>query len=391
MSEATPGAAPVSAVEPIAVNSGDSSPISFDDLETVHNQSKQAKRSVDMDTKKVVKETVKQMEKGKDEKETEVKDPTKDATKEAPKNPVEAKETKKSPLKGKLGEKDIDLDTDTMVPVTVGGKEEMLSLKELRNHYAGKVEWDKRFSKLDTDKRTFEGKISQANAQIKSIVGEKDAEIRLLRMAQFAGKDPVETARQWMDSNLKLLEKYQGMTDDERNGYFRDFENKSLKSQIESDRSERTRQQALGELNTKFQTLGKTHQIEPKQFQSRYDELNTLKKEGKFQGKITPDFIAESIVKDRLWESAAPLLETKSEWTPEQRGQRLMDLVEMAYAQGLGPQKVQEIAKELWGAAPQESAIEEKVRQKEELKGSRASQKAAGNPLKTSIDFFDEL
>jgi len=69
-----------------------------------------------------------------------------------------------------------DLDPDALIPVKINGKEELVSLNELRADKAGKVEWDKRFTQLDKERKEFKSKTGQISEKITNIFKETDPE-----------------------------------------------------------------------------------------------------------------------------------------------------------------------------------------------------------------------
>lgn len=413
MSEVSVDTASTTTVEPIEINGGDG-PVTFDELEAIESQSKAAKKAEKNEVKEAVKETVKAMDKKKekseekkdskdeaeeddekdsaekadDKKETEKKD----AGKKEDKSKVE-KPAEKKTLKAKLGDKELELDPETKLTIKGhGGKDEEISIKDLQSHYNGKVHWEKRFGELSQKEREFHSKFDGVQTKIKAIFDEQDPELRLFRMAELAGKDPVEVRRNFLQENMKLLEKYYAMEDHERKADELEFENKILKHRSESRQKEDARRQAETALQTKISELGKTHQIPEENFWSRYDELKSAKDAGKFQGKITPEVVVETIQKDKLWNSAAEILDHSDSPLPvEKRNQALLDLVETSFLQGLGPKEVREIAEEMWGSSRKTAVIAEKVEEQEELRtGKKGSKKTEYSP-DNEVTFFGDL
>lgn len=375
----TPVVPSAGVVDPIEVNSGDSAPISFDELNEVEAKVKMQKREAKNQIKDIAKETAKELQKsGKidDKKSKEAKTKV-EGEEEAEGLEPQNKPVEKKTFKGKLGNKDIDLDPETLVPVKIGGKEEMISLKELRNDRAGKVEWDKRFSDLDKERRQFLSRTEATTSKIKSIFSEQDPELRLVRMADYAGVDPVQFREKFLNENIKLLEKWYTMSDAEKQADARDFENRILKQKLESKDSADKLKQQLGELDRKVTSLRETHKVPEDQFLNRYDELESLQKQGKFKGEITPEFIVESIVKDKLWNAAEEKLKALNhQLPPERRSKIMLDLVDNAHAQGLNAKDLQDVVEELFKTPTVESQVQQKTQQREEfLRGKKTSQK----------------
>lgn len=411
LSTATPAVsstAPV--VDTIEVGAGEV--VTFDDLERVEQQSKAAKRHAKDETKDVVKETVKAMDKvkggkdGKDSKDSEEsskeakeskeKDSKKAGDKEA-EGKLGADKKPAAKIAGKLGDKAIELEPDTLVPVKINGKEEYISIKDLQSQHSGRVAYDKKFQEMDAQHRSFEQKVGAANAKIKAIFEEADPEMRFYRMAEFAGQEPMAVRQKFLDENMKLLEKYYGMSEDERNADAKDFENKVLKHKLESQGKMDAERKSQEDLNAKISAFEKTHQVSSDDFWKQYDQIVSIKEAGKLMGadgkpiKVTPEFVAETVVKERLWNSAAGILDnTQSDMTAEKRSEVLSDLVDASYAQGLSAKQIGEIADELWGQKSKVSAIEDKVQEQEEMRTGKKS-KTQASAKESGPVFFDEL
>ena len=301
-------------------------------------------------------------------------------------------EKEKKSLKGKLGNKEIDLDPDTVLSVKVNGKDEAVSLRDLQRNYGGKVEWEKRFTEIDKERKVFNSKVEGASQKIKAIFEETDPEMRLFKMAEFAGKDPVEVRSKFLADNMELLEKYYSMTEDERIADARDFENRILKQKLEFKEKDEARRNTQAALQTKIQNLGTTHQIPEESFWSRFDELQALKTQGTLSQKITPEFVVETIQKERLWESANEILENAQvEMNADQRSHALIELVDISYSQGLSSKEVKEIAEEMWGKSARTSVVESKLEEQEELRTGRKGTKKAEYSGDNEALFFSDL
>lgn len=391
-------AAAPSTTAPLEVNSGDSAPVTFDELNEIEDTAKRAKKAEKSQIKEAAKEAVKEVVKDKkssakegDEKPKETKDKKageeKDEGLEADQKPKE-----KKLLKAKSGDKELDLDPDTLIPVRINGQDSMISVKDLQSNFSGKTEWDKRFQQLDKDRRDFKGKYEQASNKIKAIFQEKDPEIRIFRMAEYAGVDPLDFREKMLTENINLVEKWYTMSDAEKEADRKNFENRILKTKLESREKEDKEKQSLGELDQKIQKARKTHGVSEEDFLSRYDEIESLINEGKFKGDVTPEFIVETIVKDKLWNAAEQKLHGMNVKLPiEKRGQIMSKFVDDAYAIGITDVKViSEMAEQIWKTQSKEEIIQSKVDDRAEfLSGKKETKKVSGGPRE--VLFFDEI
>lgn len=390
--------------EVLSVTSGEG-PVTFDELDTIDLKAKEAKKEAKSEVKEAVKETVKELSKddskkekskeekkeAKDDKQQKEAKAKKDGEKEEEKLETKDKPKEKKTLKAKLGDKELDLDPDVLIPVKINGKEEYMTLNELRSDKAGKVEWDKRFQQLDKEKKDFQSKYQKASHQIKAIFDEKDPELRLFRMAEFSGVEPRQFREKFLQDNIKLLEKYYAMSDDERQADSLSFENKVLKAQLEAKQKADKESTAIQQLDQKVQQLWNSYGVSKDEFLDRYDEIESLVEQGKFKGDVTPEFIVESITKDRLWEAAEEKLKALNVELPvETRNQRILKMVNDAFAIGIYDQAdMQEIVEKVFYKPKKEEIIQAKVEEREEFLEGKKPARKAGPPKE--VLFFDEI
>lgn len=313
--------------------------------------------------------------------------------KPAPKEPGKKEETAKleaKKIKAKRGDAELDLEEDIVFSVPVNGKDEPVSLKDLRENYSGKVAWDKKFSEGDRVQREFQKKTDFLETKIKSIFEEKDPEVRMYRMAELSGKNPLEVRKQFLHDNLQILEKYYSMTEDERKQADLEAENRYLKHQHETQRQTDSLRQTQVELEKKVDSLRATHQIGKDEFADRYSLLETLVKEGKLENdKINPDFIAETILKDRLWASVSDAAKEMQIELGDAGNKKIADLIEISFAQGLKPSDMKDIVSELWGTKKIQKAVKEKEEARTEF--ISGSQKKPASKPSGDIWSFDQL
>lgn len=403
MSEINPNTPVVETGAP-EINPGEG-PLSFDDLDSAmsaksgKNSSKQAKDSEAKEAKPQAKEKTTEAPDAKDDKKAE----SKKAGKEKDEKDVE--EVPRKAFKGKYKDKELDIDEETTFTVKVNGQEIEVPAKELFSNYSGKVAWDKKFSELSKKELGFKKEyetLGKDKHLIKEIFSEKSPELRLFKMAELAGVSPMEFRKAYFDENLKLLESYAQMTDDERRAADLEFENTYLKYQTETRDKQTRDRQSQEELDRKVGELLATHQIEKGEFVDYYDKVAAhAKPDGTIQlirhgrevsEKITPELITEIISKDRLWASAEAKFGTlKLDWNKDQLKNQMLDLVESAYSHGIKPADMPDIIDELYGAKKAARVVSQKVKEKEAFKSSSEKVSAPKSSSTESALFFDEI
>jgi len=395
---------PVTATAPVVVNGGESA-LLFDDLtstfgsksnKTEKQDSKEVKQETKEETKKESKEAKDTKEREKDLTDDTKKSKAKEDGEKEDKKPVEKAEAKKEELqrkihKAKLGDKEIDIDDEAVVPVKINGKEELVPVKELLSNYSGKTNWSKQFQDLSQEKKAnleIVSKLEAANEKLKSAFEEKDPQVRLFKMAEIAGVSPMQFRSSLLEDNIQMLEKYYSMSEDEKKADALAFENRYLKHQADTRAQAEARSQANQQLQAKTQQLLASHKIQPEEFDSQKEVLHSLAKEGKLDPKtITPEFVVETKIKDNLWIQAAT--EAKNSGV-QISDNEMLDLVDKAYSFGLGPQDMPEIISDLYGNGKRKKIVEEKVQQAEEFKRGKAPQqtRTAQNNEIWSFDQF---
>jgi hypothetical protein len=307
----------------------------------------------------------------------------------------EANTPPRKTIKAKYNDSETDLDEDALFTIKVNGKDEPVTLKDLMGNYSGKTAWDKKFSEVDKTRKDISAKqlkVSEIESKIQGIFNEKDPQMRVFKMAELAGISPVQFRQQFLDENVKMLEKWYGMSEDERKADALAYENAYLKHQQETQNSQSKAKQAQEELRARVEKLRAPHNISEEQFVARYEEINQLVNQGKIaKEQMTPEFIAETIVKDNLWSKAAEKVqELNLSWNEQQRGEKILDLVEKAYKIGIKPNDIPDIVDELWGQKKTQAKAQQKQAQAEEFKSGKKPVPKTSESKPEAI-FFEDI
>lgn len=383
------------------VSAGDSGPVTFDDLMSTGKVIKKgedaggnkkdepkekAKESKD-DGKKEAKPKLDKPE-SKDSKEAK---PDKESKEQSEKAKLE--EAKRRALKYKQGDKEAELDEEAEFFVKIDGKEVPVKAKDLLSNYSGKTAWDKKFSELGREKEEYKKNMGRTSELVSKIMKEQDPELRFYHMAELAGGDPITVRQKFLEDNIKLLEKWHTMTDDERKADAASYEAKVLKHQNQALSQKLQTEHSMKELDTKVNSLMGNHKISRQEWVETYDGLRAAKEGGKLgDQRITPDFVAEVVQKNRIWNEAETQLEKLGhKWDEQTKVTRLMALTEEAFKLGLSSADAAELVMELYPKGQStEQIVEEKAREREEfLEGKRPARKTESH-AKEAL-FFDEI
>lgn len=373
----------------VSLESGESA-LTFDELDELTSKKAQ-KKEPKKDEKE--KDLTSDDKKGKETKESKDSEP-KDEDKKAEKAEKEAKELRKT-IKAKLKDQEMDIDEEALVPVKVNGQTEYWTMKDLLAQQSGKVAYDKKFQEIDTERKKnteVERKLQSVEQNIKAIFEEKDETIRMFKIAQVAGVDPIEFRNKFFNDNIKLLEKYYTMTDDERKADAKEYEARIHKHRADTLEQTIKAQQSQRELLTKIDQVRASHKISEQEFFDKFESFNEQVQSGKMDPQaLDPEYIANAIQVDKVWAPAAEKLDSlKLGLSTQDREKILIDVVTNAMKLGIKSEDVGDIIDEVYGTGKAKRKIAEKKKDAAEFTSGR-KEMPNNNPKASSPLFFDEI
>ena len=335
----------------------------------------------------------------KDSKKDESKDSKEGKDSEDGKDPKAEEKPARKTIKAKHEDQELDIDEEAMVPVKINGQETLVPVKELLSNYSGKVAWDKKFTeagKKEKEIQAKESKLEQSAQKIRQLFEEQDPEIKMYRLAEMAGVDPIEFRKKYLNDNISTLEKYYAMSDDERKNSDLAYEAKVQKHRADTLENSIKDEQSYKELESRVEATRARHQISEDEFATRYEEIaayqdRMAREHGdKFKREqITPELIAESIVKNRIWDAADKVISTLG-WNDQARSQKLMDITENAYKMGLSAEQVTQMVDEVFGSGKIQRTIQKKKEQVDAFKNGKSAAAQPKPDVKEAI-FFDDI
>ena len=206
----------------------------------------------------------------------------KDETKEEKKPEPKKADSKK--LKAKLGEDELDIDLETMVPVTIDGKEEMVPLSELRNGFSGSKAISKRFTDFDKEKKNFikekaeiTGQIEKSKAFYTELEKKLDSENpydALEYLVEKSGKSAYDFKYNkllpaMMDEVVAMLQ----LDEAGRDAYLAKKENEYLKKGRESEQQNKQREQTIQELRARVDAMREASGVSEDEYVQAHNEL----------------------------------------------------------------------------------------------------------------------
>lgn len=345
---------------PIVVRGG----ASFDDMDNI-GVKEETPKTVDEPTTEAIPEVVKDEEK-KDE----------EPKKEEPK-----KADPKKKIKGKLGDSELEFDLDTMVPVIIDGKEEMVPLSEIRNGYSGTKAVAKRFSEIDAQKKAFikekqelENKYKPIETNLNTLKQKLESESpyeAVEYLLENMGKDAYDfkynkLLPSMMDEVTQLLQ----MDEVAREAYLLKKENEYIKKGLESKANQSKEEASRMELLTKVDKMREAHGLTEEDFVNAHEELASRGVKGLDPEKVV-GFASNLKLVTKAHDWIAEIDPTKSESDDVIRG--VADVIRSN--PDVTKEQLQAELKRYWGLPEKmPEALAEKVKEAEQV-GNNPSQK----------------
>ena len=225
---------------------------------------------------------------------------------EKPKESQETSEIKK--LQAKFGDDSLEIPAEALIPHKVDGEEVEVPLQELLNNYSGKQAWDKRFSELDKERKSYnqEKEVVERYVNEFAELAKKDDKMAAMEyLAEFAGIDPIEFRRQLRSQVLEKYGNYQEMSEIERKALDQEEELGYHKRLKESEEQTRVQQEAVQELENKLLAIQETHGLTEDNLTEAFQELT--EEGGSFEGRpneVTPEILEKYVVNRNAYFSA---------------------------------------------------------------------------------------
>lgn len=318
--------------EPISVAGGDS-PVSWDDLESI---------SQHLNLKNEQKTDSKELQSFKfDENEPDFKQNRDQKTK------VDTFKQNAKLLKLKSNGKDIELMSDTMVPVKIDGKIVDVPIQEAINRYSQQSHLDKLYNGFKQEQSKFESErkaISDVfNKSYDLLVNQKDLRGFFDIISQAMGQDSESLYQEHMLQIGKELEEFNTMTPEERRIRKLERENRVHREQTERVKQSEARAKSMKELETQAQEVMKQTGMSEKDLVDTFEELKKL---GYEESKIDLNQIASyhNAVKTHEF-----VKEQVSKLAPQVSDDSVMNITEHALKVGASKDEIAEAIKQLYG------------------------------------------
>ena len=213
-------------------------------------------------------------------------------------------------LEAKFGEERLEIPQDAVLKVTIDGKEQEVSINELRNHYSGKVAWDKKFSELGVDKKKFTEEktlVERYVNEFASLANKKDFAGAMEYLAQMAGQNPLNFRRELRNQIINDHKQMLQMSEEQLKAFELKEENDFLKRQQESVNRNTEEHQTVQEMQNQLVQFQEAQKVSDEELLAAYDDLKAS-----YQGEIGIDTLREYIDTSRAFDRATKAVESVS-------------------------------------------------------------------------------
>lgn len=299
-----------------------------------------------------------------------------------------------------------DLSLDSTVKLKVNGKNEIVTLQELRDNYSGKVAYDEKFSNLQEEKeeleissKRFEGERNELIGHIQhiaKILDDPDASPfeALNYLVDMSGRNVLDFNKKVFAHLSEEVRNLDGMDDVERELYWNRKEldairsNQSAKEEKElALKTQREREQAINQLR-------ESNGVTEKDFVESHRELEEL---GYSKDQITPEAIVNYAVMKPHYEGAEEVVkEYEDDLSDDQINTLISEVAKTlkSYPQ-ISKEKALEVSLDLlgWGYEREQDFkhLNEKAGQVIDEKPKKFGGYKYGQQNKDELDMFDEF
>ncbi len=376
--------------EPVTISGGDSA-VNFDDLERLDSASEVREKTAGTSapTKKETKDG--NEEKGKSEskaksKDKEVEEPKEEKKSQDPKATLEKESQGVKTYKLRNGETETEVAAESMVPVKVNGKTEMVKLQEVLNGYSGQSHLDRQFNQFKKEKTEFESQRSAlvgVVSKINQALSDGDFRGFVDIVAESMGQDPDKIYNEMIGKIEEKAEQTALLSDEEKTYAKSQRELEYYKSKEQKLKEAAAKQKEFQTLDAKVQKILDTSKLDKQTFVNRYEEIVKL---GSVKPQdITPEMVAKyhsNMVKietvEKVIEELAPELENKID--------EVNKLASYAIQIDASDEDIKEAVKQLYS-----NQSERKLTRKiEKMERKSRGEQAVRDP-QTDPTFFEEL
>ena len=182
-----------------------------------------------------------------------------------------------------------------LITLKVNGKEQEVSLEELKSNYSGKVAYDKKFTELDKERKSFLAEKTEIENYVNEFRGIADKQNMVEAtkfLGQITGKSPNAVVNELITALAPEIERRYSLTDDELALENKNAEVKYNQEKLEAERKQFEQKQSHEALQAKIDSAMSTHKISAEDWNQAIADLDArLPREE----VITPELVTEFV------------------------------------------------------------------------------------------------
>lgn len=216
-------------------------------------------------------------------------------------------ENKEDSQKGKTvklkdGDKNIEASLDATIKMKVNGKNEFVSIKELRDNFAGKQAWSDKIETANTKLKEADHKINKYQEEKQEVVGhltkiaglldkeDGDPLEALYYLLDMTGRDVNNYSKRIFDFMEEQVQNMSSMDDVEKELYWAKKKLDAINNNQAAKSEQLKREQTHRELFAKVDKMRESHGVSEEQYVQAHNELLNL---GVKKENLTPERIVE--------------------------------------------------------------------------------------------------
>jgi hypothetical protein len=179
--------------------------------------------------------------------------------------------------------------------VKIDGKEEDVSIDDLKANYSGKVAYDKKFNEFDKQKKQFaveKQEIEGYVSQFRKVAQEENMLEAAKYLGTFSGKAPHEIVNELIQALTPELERRELLTEEEMSLENMERNQKFQQEKLESDRNNFEAEQRNSALNSKINEVMTNHRISGDEWETAVKELDARLPQDQ---ALTPELVGEFV------------------------------------------------------------------------------------------------
>lgn len=373
---ATPVATEGSTTAPVEVAGGGANiPVNFDQMETLTSRFKE----------EVAPKAEPEAEATEEAAEQEAKAEEKPVEEEKTKAELKAEAKRIAKIKLKMGDKNLEITSDAMIPVKVDGKTIEVPVADVLSSYSSKSQRDREFHQFNNDKKSFETqrqKLSDVvNKSYEMLSQKQDLRGFVEYMSEALGVDGQKLYSDAVEKIRQAVEQDSALSPEERQLKQLQEENQFYRSKAEAQRTAEAQAKELKTLETQVSELMTQSGMDKATFVKAYDDLISTGVEAK---AVTPAMVQKFYSNQRTIET----IETRlKDINPEAADEKTIErLATLAIQTDANPAEIQEIIDSLYG-----NVAEKKLSKKVSKTLTKKQSEAGNRNAATAPSFFDDL